>query len=81
MHGTHQMPRLHLAPHPTRAAVPYPRCRQPRDRRGPVARHRPLPGRVTGGRQHWLAAFGLTLSLVWIYLEMLRFLSRFYSRD
>lgn len=29
----------------------------------------------------WLAAFGLTLSLVWIYLEMLRFLSRFYSRD
>jgi uncharacterized YccA/Bax inhibitor family protein len=29
----------------------------------------------------WLAAFGLTVSLVWIYLEMLRFLSRFYSRD
>jgi uncharacterized YccA/Bax inhibitor family protein len=29
----------------------------------------------------WLAAFGLTLTLVWIYLEMLRFLSRFYSRD
>jgi uncharacterized YccA/Bax inhibitor family protein len=29
----------------------------------------------------WLAAFGLTLSLVWIYLEMLRFLSRFYSRN
>jgi uncharacterized YccA/Bax inhibitor family protein len=29
----------------------------------------------------WLAAFGLTLSLVWIYLELLRFLSRFYSRD
>lgn len=28
----------------------------------------------------WLAAFGLTLSLVWIYLELLRFLSRFYSR-
>jgi uncharacterized YccA/Bax inhibitor family protein len=32
-------------------------------------------------KQSWLAAFGLTLSLVWIYLEMLRFLSRFYSRD
>jgi uncharacterized YccA/Bax inhibitor family protein len=29
----------------------------------------------------WLAAFGLTLTLVWIYLELLRFLSRFYSRD
>jgi uncharacterized YccA/Bax inhibitor family protein len=29
----------------------------------------------------WLAAFGLTVSLVWIYLEMLRFLSRFYSRN
>jgi uncharacterized YccA/Bax inhibitor family protein len=29
----------------------------------------------------WLAAFGLTLSLVWIYLELLRFLSYFYSRD
>lgn len=29
----------------------------------------------------WLAAFGLTLSLVWIYLELLRFLSRFYSRN
>lgn len=29
----------------------------------------------------WLAAFGLTLSLVWIYLELLRFLSRFYSRS
>jgi uncharacterized YccA/Bax inhibitor family protein len=29
----------------------------------------------------WLAAFGLTLTLVWIYLEMLRFLSRFYSRN
>lgn len=29
----------------------------------------------------WLAAFGLTLSLVWIYLEMLRFLARFYSRN
>jgi uncharacterized YccA/Bax inhibitor family protein len=29
----------------------------------------------------WLAAFGLTLSLVWIYLELLRLLSYFYSRD
>ena len=29
----------------------------------------------------WLAAFGLTLSLVWIYLELLRFLSYFYGRD
>lgn len=29
----------------------------------------------------WLAAFGLTLSLVWIYLEMLRFLSRFAGRN
>jgi uncharacterized YccA/Bax inhibitor family protein len=29
----------------------------------------------------WLAAFGLTAGLVWIYLEMLRFLSRFYGRD
>jgi uncharacterized YccA/Bax inhibitor family protein len=37
----------------------------------------------TGAPQQtaWLAAFGLTLTLVWIYLEMLRFLSRFYSRD
>ena len=29
----------------------------------------------------WLAAFGLTLSLVWIYLELLRFLSYFSGRD
>ncbi|MEV5711798.1 Bax inhibitor-1/YccA family protein [Actinoallomurus sp. NPDC052274] len=29
----------------------------------------------------WLAAFGLTVSLVWIYLELLRFLSYFYNRD
>lgn len=29
----------------------------------------------------WLAAFGLTLSLVWIYLELLRLLSYFSSRD
>ncbi len=29
----------------------------------------------------WLAAFGLTLSLVWIYLELLRFLSYFTSRN
>jgi uncharacterized YccA/Bax inhibitor family protein len=29
----------------------------------------------------WLAAFGLTLSLVWIYLELLRFLSYFANRD
>jgi uncharacterized YccA/Bax inhibitor family protein len=37
----------------------------------------------TGAPQQasWLAAFGLTLSLVWIYLEMLRFLARFYSRN
>jgi uncharacterized YccA/Bax inhibitor family protein len=26
-------------------------------------------------RESWLAAFGLTLSLVWIYLEMLRLIS------
>ncbi len=29
----------------------------------------------------WMAAFGLTLSLVWIYLELLRFLSYFTGRD
>ncbi|MCU1616376.1 MAG: putative YccA/Bax inhibitor family protein [Frankiales bacterium] len=29
----------------------------------------------------WYCAFGLTLSLVWIYLEMLRFLSYFSGRD
>jgi uncharacterized YccA/Bax inhibitor family protein len=29
----------------------------------------------------WYCAFGLTLSLVWIYLEMLRFLSYFAGRD
>lgn len=29
----------------------------------------------------WMAAFGLTLSLVWIYLELLRFLSYFSGRD
>ncbi|GAA0355975.1 Bax inhibitor-1/YccA family protein [Actinoallomurus spadix] len=29
----------------------------------------------------WLAAFGLTVSLLWIYLELLRFLSYFYDRD
>jgi uncharacterized YccA/Bax inhibitor family protein len=29
----------------------------------------------------WLAAFGLTVSLVWIYLELLRFLSYLYNRD
>ena len=36
----------------------------------------------SGARQKtsWLAAFGLTLSLVWIYLEMLRYLPRLYSR-
>lgn len=36
----------------------------------------------SGARQKtsWLAAFGLTLSLIWIYLEMLRFLPRFDSR-
>jgi uncharacterized YccA/Bax inhibitor family protein len=29
----------------------------------------------------WYCAFGLTLSLVWIYLELLRFLSYFSGRD
>ncbi|MFD0685112.1 Bax inhibitor-1/YccA family protein [Actinomadura fibrosa] len=29
----------------------------------------------------WYCAFGLVLSLVWIYLELLRFLSYFYNRD
>ncbi|WP_433333731.1 Bax inhibitor-1/YccA family protein [Spirillospora sp. CA-294931] len=29
----------------------------------------------------WYCAFGLVLSLVWIYLELLRFLSYFYGRD
>lgn len=29
----------------------------------------------------WYCAFGLTLSLVWIYLELLRFLSYFAGRD
>lgn len=29
----------------------------------------------------WQAAFGLTLSLVWIYLEVLRFISYFYSSE
>lgn len=29
----------------------------------------------------WYCAFGLTLSLVWIYLELLRFLSYFFGRE
>ncbi|MFC6082378.1 Bax inhibitor-1/YccA family protein [Sphaerisporangium aureirubrum] len=29
----------------------------------------------------WLMAFGLTVSLVWIYLEVLRFLSFFFNND
>jgi uncharacterized YccA/Bax inhibitor family protein len=32
-------------------------------------------------KMSWLAAFGLTLSLVWIYLELLRLLSYFTGRD
>jgi uncharacterized YccA/Bax inhibitor family protein len=34
-----------------------------------------------GEKFAWYCAFGLTLSLVWIYLEMLRFLSYFSGRD
>lgn len=39
---------------------------------------------VNGGAPEkfaWYCAFGITLSLVWIYLEMLRFLSYFAGRD
>jgi len=32
-------------------------------------------------RYSWLMAFGLTLSLVWLYLEILRFISYFTSND
>ncbi|WP_055480551.1 Bax inhibitor-1/YccA family protein [Sphaerimonospora mesophila] len=32
-------------------------------------------------RYSWLMAFGLTLSLVWLYLEILRFISYFSSSD
>ncbi|MEN3536926.1 Bax inhibitor-1/YccA family protein [Microbispora sp. ZYX-F-249] len=32
-------------------------------------------------RYSWLMAFGLTLSLVWLYLEILRFISYFTSSD
>ncbi len=29
----------------------------------------------------WYGAFGLLVTLVWLYLEILRLLSRFASRD
>jgi uncharacterized YccA/Bax inhibitor family protein len=29
----------------------------------------------------WLMAFGLTMSLVWLYLEILRFLAFFFNND
>ncbi|GII77863.1 membrane protein [Sphaerisporangium rufum] len=32
-------------------------------------------------RYSWLMAFGLTVSLVWIYLEILRFVSYFFNND
>ncbi|MER7309760.1 Bax inhibitor-1/YccA family membrane protein, partial [Streptomyces griseoluteus] len=31
--------------------------------------------------ESWLAAFGLTVSLVWIYLEMLRLVAIFSNND
>ena len=32
-------------------------------------------------RTEWYAAFGLVLTLVWLYLELLRLLSKLQSRD
>jgi len=29
----------------------------------------------------WYAAFGLMLTLIWLYIEILRLLSKFASRD
>jgi len=29
----------------------------------------------------WYGAFGLTVTLVWLYIEFLRLLTRFASRD
>ena len=39
------------------------------------------PARGAPAQMEWYGAFGLMVTLVWLYLEILRLLARFNNRD